>query len=303
MTNNTTSAAEPLKSNLAQTNSPSPRPRPAAVEKPCPVCGGEKWTTYVMAPSHYGPEKHQVTKCAACEMIYTNPQSSTYLDEVEQRGVLDRHFASARLEGMQRHGQFLLKLIAPYARGRKFLDFGCGAGGMVHTACNEGWDATGYDLNAGLVEAANRHWNFNALQTGSLPEFYAANANRFDVIISFQVFEHLQEPLVVGRDLFRLLRPGGILLIDVPYVHQPGEWLSRGKTLDPTSHWCHFSIKTLSALMERIGCEVVYRNAAPSLVSLYHRLGFKHWCYPLGLFTKAALPPIGSGVCVIGRKK
>src|SRR5687768_9410303 len=56
-----------------------------AAEVNCPLCSGEGWTRYVLAPSHYGPESHQVVRCTACGMIYTNPQSRTYLDEVEKR--------------------------------------------------------------------------------------------------------------------------------------------------------------------------------------------------------------------------
>ena len=100
----------------------------------------------------------------------------------------------------------------------------------------------------------------------------------------------------------RLLKPGGVLLIDVPNVHQPQEWFSRGQTLDPTSHWCHFSTVTLRDLVRRAGLDELYCSAAPSLCGLYQRLGLGRWCYRLGAVTKSLLPPVGSGVCVIARK-
>lgn len=235
-------------------------------------------------------------------MIYTNPQPTTYLDEVEHRGALDRHFRPEVLAGMDRQGRFLLHLLSKFATGRKLLDFGCGAGGMVNAALQEGWATTGYDMNRGLAEAANRHWKFNAIKTGPLDQFYAEHVGQFDAIISYQVFEHIQTPVEAGREMVRLLQPGGVLLIDVPNVYQPQEWLSRGKTLDPTSHWCHFSTRTLSNMMERIGLEELYCSAAPSFCGLYQKLGLTKRCYPLGAITKSLLPPLGSGVCVIARK-
>ena len=235
-------------------------------------------------------------------MIYTNPQRIDYLDEVEGRGALDRHFETNALEAKKRQARFLLSLLAQHAGGREVLDFGCGAGAFVAAAKEDGWQPTGYDLNGGLVQAARAHWGIDKLHTGPLEEFYASHRGSFDAISCFQVFEHLQQPVPVGKELVSLLKPGGVLLIDVPYVHQPREWISRGKTLDPTSHWCHFSLRTLSDLMRRIDCELVYRSAAPSFVSLYHRLGLKRLCVRLGIITKTMLPPIGSGVCVIGRK-
>jgi SAM-dependent methyltransferase len=255
-----------------------------------------------MAPSHYGPEQHQVTQCNDCGMVYTNPQTTTYLEEVENRGALERHFDPQAIRAKRDQAHFLLKLIARYSPGRSLLDFGCGIGAVVEVARESGWNATGFDLNGGLVERANEFWGGRDLVTGNLGNFYASHQGKFDAILSFQVFEHLQQPVDTGTELVRLLRPGGVILIDVPYVYQPAEWISRGKTLDPTSHWCHFSKRTLADLVRRLDCEVVYCSAAPSLVGFYNKLGFGRAASSLGLLTKACLPPIGSGVCVIGRK-
>lgn len=274
----------------------------ALVEVPCPLCGATDHALHVMAPSHYGPERHRVTRCVECGMIYTNPQPTTYLDEVEHRGALDRHFRPEMLAAMDRQGRFLLHLLERFTPGKKLLDFGCGAGGMVNAAQQAGWSVIGFDMNRGLVEAANRHWKFDLVKTGRLDEFYANHAGQFDAIISYQVFEHIQTPVEATCEMARLLKPGGVLLIDVPNVHQPQEWFSRGKTLDPTSHWCHFSTRTLGDLVKRAGLDEVYCSAAPSLCGLYQKLGLNQWCGQLGALTKSLLPPVGSGVCVIARK-
>jgi len=105
-----------------------------------------------------------------------------------------------------------------------------------------------------------------------------------------------------GRLLVRLLKAGGLLYVDVPNVNQPREWFQRGRTLDSTSHWCHFSTRTLGALMELLDCEVVFRSAAPGFAGLWNKLGFKNAAPRLGALCKRVLPPIGTGVCVIGRK-
>ena len=268
----------------------------------CPLCGRDDWRLHVWAPSHYGPEKLRVTRCRHCQMIYTNPQCVLYEKEVEHRGKLDRHFSEQSLEKSRRCASLLLGMLAKVAPGRRLLDFGAGAGVLVDEARKQGWDAAGVDLNKGLVEAAKKYWGFDAIFAGSLEAFTATDPKLFDAVVSYQVIEHIPAPLRVGRALVEMLNPRGVLYIDVPYARQPAELLSRGKSLDPTSHANHFTLRTLRSLVTRLGCEVVSSSAAPSLVGLYNRLGLRRLCYPLGRLSKRLLPPVGTGVCVIGRK-
>jgi 2-polyprenyl-3-methyl-5-hydroxy-6-metoxy-1,4-benzoquinol methylase len=258
-----------------------------------------------MAPSHYGSERCKVTQCKQCDMIFTNPQVTTYKSEVENRGIdTTRYFRESRLARADAQARLQLKLISRFQSPGRLFDFGCGVGSMVLAAVESGWDAIGLDLNRGMVQAANERWKFDRLRTGFLEDFVNENKNPFDVIVSNQVFEHLQDPVGLGRTLVNsLLKPGGLILIDVPNAYQPQEVLSRGKTLDPTSHWCHFSRKTLSALLPRIGCELLYVNASPSFAAQFKKLGLGSASYSLAAAVKGLFPPVGSGVCVIGRKK
>ena len=273
------------------------------VDVNCPLCGGADHAFYTMAPSHYGPEHFRVTRCRECRMIFTNPQPTTYIQEVADRGVLGRHFDEGKLASRQRVASFVLSVLAPLSPGRRILDFGCGEGAFVAQAVAEGWEASGVDLNAGLVEQAKRHWGVDTLVGGSLEEFLATNPQPYDAIVTSQVFEHLQEPRVIGAALVGMLRPGGVIYIDVPNANQLGEWTQRGKTLDPTAHWNHFTVETLDRLVRDLGCDVIHGTGAPSLVGVYRRLGFdQRTANALGRVTRRTLPGIGTGACVIGRR-
>jgi SAM-dependent methyltransferase len=234
-------------------------------------------------------------------MIFTNPQPTDYVQRIAERGVLARHFVPAILARQRRAARLVLALVERLTPGRRLLDFGCGEGVLVHEARQRGWHSVGLDLNHGLVAAANVHWGFDALMAGTLDELSRRGPDRYDVIISSQVFEHLQRPLETGRQAVSLLKPGGLLYLDVPNVRQLGERLARGKTLDPTAHWNHFSLSTLHRLVVRLGCAPVYASGAPSLVELYARLGFARFTYTLGRLSKRLLPAIGTGACVIAR--
>src|ERR1035437_3606330 len=80
-----------------------------------------------------------------------------------------------------------LKIIKEYS-GNKILDAGCSRGDMIHYLINQGYDAYGCDLikdSAWKVKNSNR---FREADIFKLPY----KDNSFDTIISFEVFEHLE---------------------------------------------------------------------------------------------------------------
>jgi 2-polyprenyl-3-methyl-5-hydroxy-6-metoxy-1,4-benzoquinol methylase len=234
-------------------------------------------------------------------MVFTNPQSTSYEERVRDRGVLGRFFEPGRLETARKLASFHLSYLAPTSPGRRILDFGCGEGAFVRQAKEEGWNAIGVDLNERLVSAANEHWEFDLLHYKSLDDLRAGNC-RFDAIYSNQVFEHLRRPVEVGRALAQLLNPGGIIYIEVPNASRLQERLERGRTLDPTSHFNHFTAASLSTLVRRIGCVPVYASGSPGMVRAWQRLGVGPFVNPLARVTRRILPGIGGGACAIGKR-
>jgi SAM-dependent methyltransferase len=182
------------------------------------------------------------------------------------------------------------------------FDFGCGNGSLVKFALDAGWDAEGLDISKPMVDAGNKYFNFTRLSIEPLHSYVPKHLEKYDAIVAWQVFEHVYEPVDVAQQLLPMLVPGGIFLIDVPNANQIEEWKSLGSTLHPNSQWNHFTIKTLSSLFERIGCEVVYRSGAPALLGLWKKLGFGD-ALTFSHIAKRILPPVGSGACVIGRKR
>jgi 2-polyprenyl-3-methyl-5-hydroxy-6-metoxy-1,4-benzoquinol methylase len=271
------------------------------LEVVCPLCDAGESRVYVYAPSHYGPDRLKVTQCKKCGMVFTNPQSQSYEERVRDRGVLSRFFDPSRLDSAKRLAAFHLSYLSSSAPGKRVLDFGCGEGAFVQRAQEEGWEAVGVDLNEGLVEAANEYWRSGTLHYKSIDQLVATGW-QFDAIYSNQVFEHLRRPVDVARALVEMLAPRGVIYIEVPNALRLQERLDRGRTLDPTSHFNHFTAKTLTTLMERIGCVTMYASGAPGLIKVWHKTGAGRWATPLGRITRRVLPGIGGGACVLGRR-
>ncbi|MDP3661496.1 MAG: class I SAM-dependent methyltransferase [bacterium] len=93
------------------------------------------------------------------------------------------------------------------ARGAvRLLDVGCGAGSFLK-ALPSRFNGVGIDCNGLASLTVNISYE-------PLP-FPDAS---FDMVTAWQVFEHLENPFFAGREIRRVLSPGGILIMSVPNI-------------------------------------------------------------------------------------
>lgn len=109
--------------------------------------------------------------------------------------------------------------------GKKILEVGSGYSVMLtHARLNYGLDVYGVEPPEkdfeGRYEIAQAVLKDNGLEservTSGVGENIPFKDGSFDVVFSFQVFEHVQDPLKVLRESWRVLKPGGILYINAP---------------------------------------------------------------------------------------
>ena len=94
------------------------------------------------------------------------------------------------------------------------LDFGAGAGYLAKAMCKTGRFSLVDAVD--LVDYASVHdsriqWVFTDLN-----EPMPIAAATYDLIVAAEVIEHLENPRFLAREWFRLLRPGGALIVSTP---------------------------------------------------------------------------------------
>ncbi len=106
----------------------------------------------------------------------------------------------------------------------------------------------------------------------------AFDGERFDVITSSQVFEHLLDPRQTLADLRTHLNPGGLILIEVPNLSDSRERMRRGSTMDD-SHLFYFNRRSLTRLLSDGGFQVreVHEGLRP-----YRFVGDRARRWPVG---------------------
>ena len=134
--------------------------------------------------------------------------------------VLQRRLgkARARIGAWEREVQFLDRRIAPHAgAGASILDVACGTGLTLLELANRGYHATGLEADPALCELANAaaaqfHLPARAVAGDACKLPFASGS--FDAVSSRSFFEHVYDRELALDEQLRVLRPGGVLLIN-----------------------------------------------------------------------------------------
>jgi ubiquinone/menaquinone biosynthesis C-methylase UbiE len=119
------------------------------------------------------------------------------------------------------------ELTAPYARGKRCLEVGCGTGLILERVAAVASEAVGIDLSPGMLEKArDRGLTVHEAPATKLP----FEDGRFDVVYSFKVLAHVPEIETALAEMARVCAPGGTLLAE---FYNPYSLRYLAKTLGP----------------------------------------------------------------------
>ncbi len=153
----------------------------------------------------------------------------------------------------------------------RLLDVGCAMGTFLQLAKEKGWDCSGVEISGFAAEAASKRLGVEVFN-GTLREAGFAEGS-FDVVTLWDTIEHLSEPLEEVKEIRRILRPGGLLLVNTPnedsFMKRTARFLysaSKGTISSPVNrlyhryHLYYFSDSTMEELFKRAGLQVVDRK-------------------------------------------
>jgi SAM-dependent methyltransferase len=98
-------------------------------------------------------------------------------------------------------------------RERRVLDLGCGTGTMLKYLSRYG-RAQGVDMDEGAVQFCHERGVYDVQQVGEMPLPFEDDT--FDLVTALDVVEHIEDDRAALRELNRIIRPGGMLMISVP---------------------------------------------------------------------------------------
>lgn len=208
------------------------------------------------------PSPEEITRFYAEEFYTTKYQAfNNSTLEVQSR---DQDFHDAHREDICAR---VAKISGRSLSGQSVLDAGCGWGQALLYFRTKGAECYGFDPAPEAVEYA-RSQGLNVIQAG-MQRINVFASKRFDVVTLLNVLEHLADPVTVLTEIHeRVLRPGGVLVIEVPNefnafqvcgqkVHSLPEWW-----VSPPAHLNYFCSDSVKHLLEGTGYDVHFAESA-----------------------------------------
>ena len=235
----------------------------------CPRCDSEVYITLFRGTDRlYGTTNRyfNVVECSSCALLRLDPQPTpeelarfypeTYWWE-EAPSSAGRLAELYRQFVLRDHVWFVSRAIQ--AEG-PVLDVGCGGGSFLHAIEKQGHAVFGSDISPKAARTANVQYGIPAA-CASLPRLPFRDGS-FSCVTMFHVLEHLSDPLGALEATWRLLTPGGRLVVQVPNAACWQMLLlgERWSGLDIPRHLIDFRADDLEGLLEHSGFEVRRRK-------------------------------------------
>jgi SAM-dependent methyltransferase len=180
---------------------------------PCPICQTES--------DRLVAEKNSWSyfRCSSCPLVFLYPQPSVpelttayqnYLSESQDQ-------IQAWFRSLEEVIQKSANLIGERVKPGRILDVGSGYGFFLQYMAQRGWQADGIEISQPGRNYCHTHFPGLRILSNPLPDPSIPD-RIYDAVTLFYVIEHLTDPLLVLREAFRLLKPGGLLLLRWPHT-------------------------------------------------------------------------------------
>lgn len=164
----------------------------------------------------------------------------------------------------------LVNRIQACNKNGRLLDVGCGVGHFLCVARENQWHVTGVEVSKGACEIAQEIFGLNIF-LGELPALNFKSES-FDAVTMLESIEHIEKPGLYLKEIYKLLRKGGLLVISTPNFNGISRFLLgfKWRAVSP-EHYHLFTVKTLKRILLYNGFYV--KNVQAKNISINEIIG------------------------------
>jgi 2-polyprenyl-3-methyl-5-hydroxy-6-metoxy-1,4-benzoquinol methylase len=253
----------------------------------CYLCGSNHYQ--ILPGKVRDNDSLQVIECDECHLVYLSNQEHISEEHYKNSGMhgdalpsIQEWLIETQVDD-ERRFEFLKNTI----RGKDVLDFGCGNGGFLIKAKGVSINRFGVELEKRLQD----HFSLNDLTVYPDLEIALQSGQKFDVITSFHVLEHLSDPSDIMAKLALLLKPNGKMVFEIPSATDVLLRLYQSKEFSEFTYWSQhlylFNANNIVKLVERAGLKVHWIKQVQRYPLSNHLFwlsngkpgGHKHWSF------------------------
>ncbi len=184
--------------------------------KICPICKQGKEFEFIRDFERMN-NTFSLYQCSKCLVQFWLPLKAAECNWYEQRNPYRmRELVKAKV--YRGYHKKFFKKYKNFSKRTKVLDIGCGAGEFIFELKKRGCEVWGVDFDRGAIKIAKQRFNLENVYSLSFEEFFQKkNLPKFDVITFFEVIEHLDNPLEFIKNIKKILKPGGKIVLSAPY--------------------------------------------------------------------------------------
>jgi SAM-dependent methyltransferase len=216
-----------------------------------------------------------VLRCKRCKLAFreNRPDLETLAKYYEEQDV--EPYLS-ELAGRRWTARRRWELVKPLMLRGHVLDVGCASGLFLEQLERGGWTGTGIEPSLALCDYARDQMDIRVNVICGTLESSGFPPSLFDVVTLWDVLEHAPKPVDFVRASSVPLKPGGYLVLNVPYIDSStAQFLGSRWPLLVPEHLNYFSRESLSHCAEAAGLTVErfgHRSAISSLRGVLRRL-------------------------------
>lgn len=222
----------------------------------CPLCGNPG-ISHKYHIDRYRQE-FDVDDCSGCGFIFMNPPFADdtlkdFYTEDYFKGKADYSYIDER--EIKKFSRYVwdrrIEVVHSYVSGGNFLDVGCSFGGLLESAAKY-YKPFGIELSDYAFPHLRELFGEN-IHHGTLNDHRFDN-NFFSAITMIELIEHLPDPVYAVNECFKILRPGGVLVVQTANMNgEQAKNLGADYEYFMPGHLSYFTAENLTMLLKSAG--------------------------------------------------